>query len=446
LTLRQRLALGAGLAVALAVAAGSLAAYVAVENRLRADVDSSLREQARDLGRRPGGEGFGRPGLGGPPPGGESPVYTQLVTTDGRTTRPALGGVELPVDERTTSVAAGEEETYLSDQTVDGAHLRVITTHLRPGVAAQLARSLGEMDSLLDRLRVVLLLVTAAGVVTGAGLGWYISGRALTPVRRFTERSEEIAGAADVSLRMPEGGDDELGRLSRSFNTTLDALERSVDAQRQLVADASHELRTPLASLRTNIEVLHRGDGLPPTDRADLLRDLVTQTDELTNLVADVVDLSRQGESAADFEEVRLDEIVRAGLDRARRLAPQVAFAERVQPWVVRGTPERLTRLVANLLDNAIKWSPPGGTVEVELREGELSVRDHGPGFDPADLGLVFDRFYRAEAARSLPGSGLGLAIVRQVADAHGARVRAENAEGGGARLRVAFPAAAEGS
>ena len=432
--------------MALAVAAGSLAAYVAVENRLRADVDSSLREQAREVERMPGGEGFGRPGPGGPPRGGETPVYTQLVTSDGRTTRPAFGGVELPVDARTTSVAAGDEGTFLSDATVEGAHLRVITTQLRPGVAAQLARPLGEMDSLLDRLRVVLLLVTGAGVVTGAGLGWYTSGRALTPVRRFTERSEEIAGAADVSLRMPEGGDDELGRLSRSFNTTLDSLERSVDAQRQLVADASHELRTPLASLRTNIEVLQRGDGLPAVDRADLLRDLVTQTDELTNLVADVVDLSRRGDSTADFEEVRLDEIVRAGLDRARRLAPQVAFSGRVEPWVVRGTPERLTRLVANLLDNAIKWSPPGGTVEVELRQGELSVRDHGSGFDPADLGLVFDRFYRSEAARSLPGSGLGLAIVRQVADAHGARVWAENAEGGGARLRVAFPAAAEGS
>jgi two-component system, OmpR family, sensor histidine kinase MprB len=214
-----------------------------------------------------------------------------------------------------------------------------------------------------------------------------------------------------------------------------------VDAQRQLVADASHELRTPLASLRTNIEVLQRGDGLPSADRADLLRDLVTQTDELTNLVADVVDLSRRGESAADFEEVRLDEIVRAGLDRARRLAPQVAFSERVEPWVVRGTPERLTRLVANLLDNAIKWSPPGGTVEVELREGELSVRDRGPGFDPADLGLVFDRFYRAEAARSLPGSGLGLAIVRQVAEGHGGTVSAEAAGGGGALVRLRLSA-----
>ena len=134
----------------------------------------------------------------------------------------------------------------------------------------------------------------------------------------------------------------------------------------------------------------------------------MTQTDELTNLVADVVDLSRRGESPADFEDVRLDEVVRAGLDRARRLAPQVVFAERIEPWLVRGNPERLTRLVANLLDNAIKWSPPGATVEVTLRDGDLIVRDHGPGFAEEDIPLVFDRFYRADAARALPGLGPG--------------------------------------
>ncbi len=431
--------------MALAVALASLAAYVAVENRLRGDVDSSLRDQARDVGGRMGrgfGDRFGGPGRGGP---GGPEVYAQLVASDGSTTRPAFGGVALAVDDRTREVAAGTRDVFLSDQTVDGAHLRVLTTQVSPGVAAQLAQGLDETDSLLDRLRVVLLLVTAGGVVTGAALGWFISGRALRPVRAFTERTERIADDADVSARLPENRtDDELGRLTRSFNTTLDALERSADAQRQLVADASHELRTPLASLRTNIEVLQRAEGLPEADRADLLRDLVTQTDELTNLVADVVDLSRRGESPADFEDIRLDEVARAGLERARRLAPQVVFAERIEPWLVRGIPERLTRLVANLLDNAIKWSPPGATVEVTLHDGELTVRDHGPGFKDEDIPLVFDRFYRADAARALPGSGLGLAIVRQVAEAHGGRATAENADGGGALLRVTLPQAAD--
>lgn len=423
------------------MALASLAAYVAVENRLRGDIDSSLRAQAREIDGRLGG-GFGDR-FGGPGRRGEAPVYAQLVASDGTTSRPPMGGIALEVDEHAREVAAGTRRAFLSDQEVGDVHLRVLTTQVAPGVAAQLARGLDETDSLLDRLRLALLLVTAGGVVTGAALGWFISGRALRPVRAFTERTERIAGDANVAARLPEDGtDDELGRLTRSFNTTLDALERSVDAQRQLVADASHELRTPLASLRTNIEVLQRADGLPDADRADLLRDLVTQTDELTNLVADVVDLSRRGESQADFEDVRLDEVARAGLERARRLAPQLVFAERIAPWLVRGNPERLTRLVANLLDNAIKWSPPGGTVEVTLDAGELTVRDHGPGFAPEDIPLVFDRFYRADAARALPGSGLGLAIVRQVAEAHGGHATAENAPDGGALLRVTLPPA----
>ncbi len=434
MTLRQRLALAAGIAVALTVAFASLAAYLAVENRLRDDVDSSLRE------------GIGRQGLrpprGGPPGGNAPTLFAQLVGADGSTSRPDASGVALEVDARTRAVAAGTERAYFSEQTVSGSHLRVLTTQLRPGVALQAARSLDEVDSLLSRLRAVLIAVSGAGVISGAALGWLISGSALAPVGRFTRRTEEIATAADVSLRMPEGGDDELGRLARSFNTTLDSLESSVDAQRQLVADASHELRTPLASLRTNIEVLQRGEGLSPGDRDDLLRDLVAQTDELTNLVGDVVDLSRRGEAIGEAQDVRLDEIARAGLARARRLAPQVSFAESLEPWVVAGTPERLTRLVANLLDNAVKWSPPGGSVEVALSEGELTVRDHGEGIAPEDLPLVFDRFYRAPAARQMPGSGLGLAIARQVADAHGARISAENADGGGALLRVSFPPA----
>lgn len=406
MTLRRRLALAAGLAVALAVAASSLISYVAVEGRLRSDVDADLAREAA----RPG---FGR---GGPPP-------FVRPRPEGR------GRLAVPVGS-------------FSDRTTSGDHLRVLTVRGPGGTTVEFVRDVDQLDALLDRLRAVLIAVSGAGVLLGAALGWLISGRALAPVASFTRRTEEISVAGDVSLRMPDAGRDELGRLARSFNTTLDSLESSVDAQRQLVTDASHELRTPLASLRTNVEVLQRAEGLSTTDRGDLLRDVVAQTDELTNLVGDIVELSRKGETIDEPQDVRLDEIVRAGLTRARRLAPQIAFTDRLDAWVVAGTPERLTRLVANLLDNAIKWSPSEGVVEVDLHGGELVVRDHGPGIAPDDLPLVFDRFYRAPAARQMPGSGLGLAIVRQVAEAHGAVVDAENAEDGGARLRVRFPAA----
>jgi two-component system, OmpR family, sensor histidine kinase MprB len=412
-----------------------------VRANLRRDVDDSLRQRAADPGVVRDTFRPDHP-FGGPPRPGAPTVFAQAVRSDGVTQRPDEGGIELKVEARTLAVANGTAEPFLSDQTVSGSHMRVITVPIGSSYALQIARPLQEVDSLLSDLRIILFIVTGAGIVIGAALGWFISGRALRPVGAFTAQTEAIAGAPDVSSRLEVTGDDELGRLAGSFNTTLDALEQSVEAQRQLVADASHELRTPLASLRTNIEVLQRADGLAPADREELLEDMVTQADELTNLVGDVVDVARRRESDADFQEVNLDEIVATVVVRARRLSPQADIVEELSPWVVMGAPERLTRLVTNLVDNAIKWSPPGKRIEVRLTDGELSVRDHGPGIDPADLPHVFDRFYRATAARSLPGSGLGLAIVRQVAEAHGAAAVAENAEDGGARFRIRFPAA----
>jgi two-component system sensor histidine kinase MprB len=221
----------------------------------------------------------------------------------------------------------------------------------------------------------------------------------------------------------------------------LEALEESQRAQRQLVADASHELRTPLTSLRTNMEVLTEVTSLPREDREKLLRDVIAQLDELTVLVSDLVDLARGDEPVETPQDVRLDLLVAEAVERARRHAGDRRFNTDLHPTLVPGVPGRLDRAVANLLDNAAKWSPPGGEIEVWVRDGEVSVRDYGPGIDDADLPFVFDRFYRAPTARGLPGSGLGLAIVRQVAASHGGEVVAERAPGGGARLRLRIPA-----
>jgi two-component system, OmpR family, sensor histidine kinase MprB len=214
-------------------------------------------------------------------------------------------------------------------------------------------------------------------------------------------------------------------------------------AQRRLVADASHELRTPLTSLRTNVEVLNDPDGMSPDTRRSLLEDLSAQLDELTHLVGDLVDLARDDERVAEPEDVRLDALVAESVRRCERHAPRVAFEVSLEPTAVEGRPDRLERAVANLLDNAAKFSPEGGTVEVVLREGELSVRDHGPGIPEADLPHVFDRFYRSLDARSVPGSGLGLAIVRQVAEAHGGAVAARPADGGGTIFTLSLRASA---
>jgi two-component system sensor histidine kinase MprB len=305
----------------------------------------------------------------------------------------------------------------------------------------QVARPLDEIDRQLDRVLLVLLFVGAGGVALGAGLGALVARTALAPIDRFTRRTERLAADPDPSERMEVTGGDELARLARSFNTTLDALERSVEAQRQLVADASHELRTPIASLRANIQTLGEADRLPAHEREALRADVVAELDELTALVADVVELARGATPGELTDEVRLDEIVELVVERARaRTGDRVEFDVRTEPTVVRGDPGRIHRAVSNLVDNAVKWSPPGGPVELRLAGGALTVRDHGPGFEDGDLSRVFERFYRADGARGLPGSGLGLAIVRQAAEAHGGSVEAANApEGSGALLRVSF-------
>ncbi len=269
---------------------------------------------------------------------------------------------------------------------------------------------------------------------------------ALAPIARFTQRTETLAGNLDPSRRLPAGGRDELGRLAGSFNATLDALERSVEAQRNLVADASHELRTPIASIRANIQTLADAERLPAEDQASLRADIVGELDELTKLVGDVVELARSGETTDMSAEVRLEEIVNDAVERARRRS-DLRFAVKLDPTLVKGDAKRIDRAVSNLLDNALKWSPPGETVDIDLHDGVLTVRDHGPGFEEAELPHVFERFHRADSARKLPGSGLGLAIVRQAAEAHHGYAAASNAPGGGALLRVSFgPSVTEAS
>jgi two-component system sensor histidine kinase MprB len=321
---------------------------------------------------------------------------------------------------------------------VDGVNVRVFTTRGPNGEVVQVARSLTEVNAALYRLRIGLGLVALAGIALAAFLARFATRHAVRPVTELTETAEHVARTRDLSHRIEAAGDDELARLATSFNTMLEALEESQRAQRRLVADASHELRTPLTSLRTNLEVMAR-NGLDDGDRDRLRADLVAQLEELTALVGDLVELAREDEpEPPPAEEVRFDALVGAAVERARRHAPHVRFSVDTEPALVCAAPARLDRAVANLLANAAAYSD---TVEVRLRaDGELTVRDHGPGIAEADLARVFDRFYRAAEARGRPGSGLGLAIVRQVAEGHGGSVSAEAADGGGALLRLRLP------
>ena len=436
MSFRDRLTLAAAIAVAVAVALASLAVYLAVRSLLRAQVDDSLRQRASVVQLR--GEPSGEIALALPAPElGGAGGYAQLVHASGLVSRLPGHDVTLPIDEAVRDVAAGQRDGFFADRRVAGVHVRILTRQVAPGIAVEVARPLDEVDRTLRRLALVLAVLTLLGIALAAVLGRVVATTALAPVRRLSEATEHVAETHDLSRRIDVSGGDELASLGASFNTMLAALDRSLGAQRQLVADASHELRTPLTSLRTNVEVLAHGDELPPEERRRLLADVVAQLEELTALVADVVELARGNEPAAELDELRLDLLVEEAVERARRHAPDVRFETRLEPSVVRGDGPRLARAVGNLLDNAAKWSPPGETVEVDVRDGTVVVRDHGPGIADEDLARVFDRFYRAPSARGLPGSGLGLAIVRQVAEAHGGRVTAERADGGGARFRL---------
>jgi two-component system sensor histidine kinase MprB len=319
-------------------------------------------------------------------------------------------------------------------------HVDLITDEGTISGAVMVARTLDEVDSTLHRLALALTGIGGAGVLLAALLGALVAHATLVPVRRLSAASEHVTETRDLSRRIDPGRPDELGRLAASFNTMLEALEGSIGAQRALVADASHELRTPLTSARTNVEVLARSGELEPEERERILADVTVQLEELSVLVADLVELARDGETAQEPTDVRLDLVAEEAVERLRRHAPNVVFTTALEPTTVFGVESRLARAVGNLLDNAAKWSPPGGEVEVRVRDGEVLVRDHGPGIEEADVPRVFDRFYRSPSARGRPGSGLGLAIVRQVAEEHGGEVSAERADGGGALLRLSLP------
>ena len=451
MSLRWRLLAVFAVLGALAIGAANLTAWLSTSNELRGEVDDFLVQRGNEIleGRRQLPQGPGGFGNGGPPgtPGTFAPdVVTQVLDENGAIEQSL--GQALPVDDADRAVAAGSDDARLSTVTVDGVELRVLTVHLRGGGAVQIARELTETDDVLTALAGRLALITLTGAALAGLVGWLVARRITGPVRALADTAEQVAATQDLTTPIPVQGDDEVGRLARSFNTMLGALSDSRRQQQQLIQDASHELRTPLTSLRTSAELLERGPDIDPDERDRLLAVVASESKELSELVTELVDLATEQRAAAPYTEVALDEIVARAVRQSRdRTGREIALS--TEPALVAGDAVLLERMVRNLLDNADKFSPAGTPVEVTLvtvgAAARLVVADHGPGIPAEDQERVFDRFYRSAATRTLPGSGLGLAIVAQVVDAHGGEVRAGGRDGGGAVLTVVLPLSADG-
>ncbi|GAA4230302.1 two-component system sensor histidine kinase MprB [Streptosporangium album] len=453
-SLRSRLTLLITVAVALAIAACAGTCWFVVRDELYAQVNRYLEHP------RGGPPGEGPPkgwnvdrvvamcaaGRTSPPGGDEWRPFlplVQVVYPGGR--RCVLGQTAVAVNGSDRAVAAGAYGyAQLRDGvTDDGDPVRVRTENVAPGVAVMESRSLVQTESTLTWLAGILSGVAALGVLGAALAGLLISRTALRPVERLTGAVEHIARTEDLDTGIPVEGTDEIARLSTSFNAMTAALAGSRDRQRRLVADAGHELRTPLTSLRTNIDLLlrseHTGRALDPAAKERLLVNVKAQFEELSTLVGDLLQLSRGESDHEPHVEFAFHEVVRAAVERAGLRGAEISAD--LDPWYVEGNPASLERAVLNLLDNSAKFSP--GRVEVRLRAGELTVRDHGPGIPADELPYVFERFWRSPSARSLPGSGLGLAIVAQAVSEAGGQVRLGNAEGGGVVASLSLPGAA---
>ncbi|WP_051574956.1 HAMP domain-containing sensor histidine kinase [Mycobacterium sp. URHB0044] len=433
-SLRWRVMLLAMSMVAMVVVLMALAVYAVVSRALYDDIDSQLQSRARlliesgslaaDPGKAIEGTAY-------------SDVNAMLVIPERTTFTANQEGQHLPLGDPEKDVISGR--LLMSLRTAN--HQRVLAVHLSNGSSLLISKSLAPTGEVLKRLGSILLIVGGLGMAVAAIAGGTVARTGLRPVARLTEAAERVARTDDLRP-IPVHGSDELARLTEAFNMMLRALAESRERQARLVTDAGHELRTPLTSLRTNVELLMASMApgaprLPDNEMADLRTDVIAQIEELSTLVGDLVDLTRDDAGVTIHEPVDMTEVLDRSLERVRRRRNDIGFDVNVEGWQVYGDGAGLSRAVLNLLDNAAKWSPPGGRVAVRLTQvdpvnAQLVVSDHGSGISPQERRLVFERFYRSTAARAMPGSGLGLAIVKQVVLKHGGTLWIEDTVPGG--------------
>ncbi len=438
MSLRLRLALVVATTFAAVVIASVFAAHVSARNQLRAETDRFLEQRASDPHVSADGD-HDRPG--GPIPTNVNPdATTQFVRADGTVVGTTSGQAELPVDAHDRALAAHGGDARYRDAQVDGKTYRILTMPLAQGGALQVGRNIEGSDHVLSTLDTRLLLIALIGTFIAALAAWLIARRIVRPVERLTGAAEHVAQTQDLGSHIDVERNDELGRLAESFNTMLAALETSRDQQKRLVMDASHELRTPLTALRTNMEVLQRNTAIDDEQRTQLLAEAGIELRELSDLVAELVDLATDARAEEPLQRVELGDLVETVVERARRRTGRTITFAAHEPANVEVRASACDRAITNLVDNACKFSPTDTPVDVAVTATTIEVGDRGPGVAPEDRDRVFDRFYRATSSRSMPGSGLGLSIVQQIAELHGATVELVPRAGGGTTARFVLP------
>ncbi|HKB31226.1 MAG TPA: HAMP domain-containing sensor histidine kinase [Streptosporangiaceae bacterium] len=443
MTLRNRISAAAAVGVLVVVAAVSSVLYVSYAANLHSRVDAALvdaAQQASTIARRikqsAASDKGSSPDLSKPVTVGS--IELQLFPGPVSAGQPTQFG---PLDSRDVAVAERAQPAYFADARDGGQRYRVYTAampEMSGGALVRTSRAANADDGALRTATLLLAGLTIAAAVVTYGIARLTAGRILRPIAELTAAAEHVTHTRDLTARLGSTGTDEVGRLSASFDTMLAALHDSVTAQRQLVADASHELRTPLTSLTTNLDLLEDGKGLTDPQAPALVRAAREQAGELNQLITDLLDLARYRESAPHRETVRLDLLTDEAVRRVRQRMPHAAIDTDLHPCLVHLDPAAVDHAISNLIDNAIKWNPPDAAVRIVVDNGRASVTDHGPGIADENLPHIFERFYRAPAARGMPGAGLGLAIVAGVAHADSGTVNVRT-DSGGSTFTLAF-------
>jgi two-component system sensor histidine kinase MprB len=445
--LQRRVAYLTTIAVALAVAVTSVAGYVTLRISLYRALDAEMVQTATSLAVVPVAQDIRT--LGGLTERAlrAGNVSVAAIRTDGETfyvpderDHLVLGTKELAVARLQSGYSARNGVTSGGDA------YRIVAVPITDlgNYALVLGRPLQPTNDILSSLWLVLIIFGVAGVIIAAVVGAYVARSSLRPVRELSAAVEHVSVTKEltpITINAPAG---DIAVLAESFNQMLQSLASSRERQARLIADAGHELRTPLTSLRTNIELLAadaESGMLKQKDRIAILADVKAQLVEFTELIGDLVQLARD-ETASTPEALDFRNVVNAALDRVRRRAHGLIFDVELNPFYVVGDSDTLERAITNLLDNAVKWSPPNGTIRVQLEGDRLRVADQGPGISEADMPFIFDRFYRGDTARQTSGTGLGLSIVAQTVAQHGGWVTAGRSAQGGAEFTIQLPGA----